>query len=49
VLYIPGEGAKQFAKDGRKMVEFSLIGHNQEDELSIQGHAVAALPSRGDE
>jgi hypothetical protein len=48
VSYITGEVTRKLEKDCRKMVEFSLIGHNQEDELSIQGHAVAALPSRGD-
>jgi hypothetical protein len=33
-------------KDGKKLVEFALIGNNQDGELSIQGHATAELPGR---
>ncbi|HEY4372179.1 MAG TPA: MaoC family dehydratase N-terminal domain-containing protein [Burkholderiales bacterium] len=45
-LYINGSVTKKFEKDGKKLVEFQLIGKNQDDELSVQGHAVASLPSR---
>ena len=46
-LYIDGSVTKKYEKEGRKLVEFSLIGNNQDGELSIHGHAVAELPSRG--
>ena len=45
-LYIDGSITKKYEKDGQKLVEFALIGNNQDGELSIQGHAVAQLPSR---
>ena len=43
-LYIDGSVTKKFEKDGKKLVEFSLIGKNQDGELSIQGYATAELP-----
>jgi acyl dehydratase len=45
-LFIDGEITRKLELDGRKCVEIQLIGKNQDGELSIQGHAVAALPSR---
>jgi acyl dehydratase len=45
-LYIDGTVSKKYEKDGRKLVEFQLMGKNQDGELSVQGHAVAALPSK---
>jgi acyl dehydratase len=46
-IFIDGEVSRKLEIDGRKCVEVQLIGRNQDGELSIQGHAVAALPSKG--
>ena len=45
-LYIDGQVSRKYVQDGKKLVEFSLIGNNQDGELSIQGRATAELPGR---
>ncbi len=45
-LFIDGEISRKLEFEGRKCVEIQLTGRNQDGELSIQGHAIAALPAK---
>ena len=47
VLYIDGEITNKFIDEqGRHCVEITQSAHQQDDELSIQGTSIVALPSR---
>jgi len=47
VLYIDGEITNKFIDEqGRHCVEITQSAHQQDDELSIQGTGIVALPSR---
>ncbi len=46
LLTIDGEVTAKRNEGGRKLVDFSLVAHNQDGELSCRGSATAALPAR---
>lgn len=46
MLFLDATVTGKHEKDGRKYVDFTIRGVNQDDELSVQGSAVAELPSR---
>jgi acyl dehydratase len=48
LLFIQGEVTRKFEENGRRLVEISLNSVNQDGERSAYGHAVAALPSKGE-
>lgn len=45
-LYINGRVTRKWEENGEKLVEFELRAENHDGELSIEGSAVAILPSR---
>jgi acyl dehydratase len=47
MLFIKGRVKRKFIEDGKHLVEIEQEAHNQDDELSVLGSGVAALPSRG--
>lgn len=46
LLTIDAEITAKHEDDGQKLVDFALVAHNQDGELSARGTATAALPSR---
>ena len=46
IVLIDGEVTGKSQRDGRNLVELSLVARNQDGELSAPGNATVALPSR---
>jgi hypothetical protein len=46
LLFIKGKVTRKYVEDGRHLVEIEQEARNQDDELSILGSGVVALPSR---
>ena len=46
IVLIDGEVTGKSQKDGKNLVELSLVARNQDGELSAPGNATVALPSR---